>query len=143
MPVICKMTKSPKKESRINKKKNSRFSGVLAVISIVGFIEIIMKSFFQVSISEYSSFLWLMIMGIGFIIITKPLSLYRYSKESGMSESAFTALTTFVIGCMAIIAGILSLPFIGITHPILFATMGVISIISIIFIAFQQWIIKE
>lgn len=134
--ISKKIQKTTKEKTKI------RFSGTLAVISIIGFIEIIIQSFFQISLSDYSSFLWLLVMGIGFILVTEPVKLYRASKED-FGEMFFTRLTTFVLGCMAIIAGILSLPFIKIDHPILFATMGVISIISIIFIVFQQWIIKE
>lgn len=131
-----------KEEIKQKKKVSTKFAGVLAVISITGFSEIILNSLFNFSIQEYSSFLWLFIMGVGFILTTKPKNLYKKTKE-GMTENTFARLTTFVIGCMAIIAGLLSLPFININHPILSATMGVISIISIIFIIIQTWVLND
>ncbi|NCN52071.1 hypothetical protein GW931_03600 [archaeon] len=131
-----------KEEPKVKRKVSTKFAGVLALISITGFVEIILKSFFNVSLQQYSSFLWLFIMGFGFIIITKPKNLYKKTHEA-INENTFTRLTTFVLGCMAIIVGILSLPQVNIEHPILYATMGVISIISIIFIIIQTWVIKE
>ncbi|PJE81751.1 hypothetical protein COU58_00800 [Candidatus Pacearchaeota archaeon CG10_big_fil_rev_8_21_14_0_10_32_42] len=119
-----------------------KFAGILAVISIVGFSEIVLRNFFEISIQEYSSFLWFMIMGIGFLIISKPRVLYQTSKKH-FDEGSFSRLTTFVVGIIAIIAGVLSLPFVDINHPILFASMGIISIISIIFIIVQTWIIRN
>lgn len=131
-----------KKQSLNKTKISTKFVSVLAIISIFGFTEILMQNFFNISIREYSAFAWLMIMGIGFMLVSQPKNLYKTSKKA-FNETSFSRLTTFVIGCMAIIAGILSFPLINIEHPILFATMGVISIISIIFIVFQTWIIRE
>ena len=124
------------------RKVSTRFAGVLAIISITGFVEIILTRFFNISISEYSAFLWLMIMGIGFILVSRPKSLY-ISSQRRFDEGSFSRLTTLVLGAIAIVAAILSLPFIDVNHPILSASMGIISIIAIIFIIVQTWIIKE
>jgi len=132
-----------KKRVAVKKRKvSTRFAGVLAVISITGFLEIILTRFFNVSINSYSAFLWLLIMGIGFILVSQPKSLYKTSQKK-FDESSFSRLTTLVLGVIAIVAAILSLPFININHPILSASMGIISIIAIIFIIVQTWIIKE
>ncbi|SRR6056297_109636 len=131
----------PKKQI-LKSKVSTKFVSVLAIISIFGFTEILLQNFFNVSIREYSAFAWLMIMGIGFMLVSQPKNLYKTSKKA-FNETSFSRLTTFVIGMMAIIAGILSFPLINIQHPILYATMGVISIISIIFIVFQTWVIRE
>lgn len=134
-----------KKEVKIKKEKrkvSTRFAGVLAIISITGFLEIILTRLFGVSINAYSAFLWLLIMGFGFIIVSRPKSLYESSKKK-FDETSFSRLTTFVLGVIAIVAAVLSLPFINVNHPILSASMGIISIIAIIFIVVQTWIIKE
>ncbi|MCR4327123.1 MAG: hypothetical protein NUV46_00910 [Nanoarchaeota archaeon] len=134
-----KVKGKPIKEKR---KVSTKFAGILALISIVGFIEIILTSFFEISITEYSAFLWLTIMGAGLVLASKPKSLYETSKKK-FDEGSFSRLTTFVLGLIAIVSAVLSLPFINITHPILFASMGIISIISIIFIVVQTWFIKH
>jgi len=131
-----------KKRVQQKRKVSTRFAGVLAVISITGFLEIILTRFFNVSINNYSAFLWLLIMGIGFILVSQPKSLYKTSKKK-FDETSFSRLTTLVLGVIAIVAAILSLPFVNINHPILSASMGIISIIAIIFIIVQTWIIKE
>jgi uncharacterized membrane protein len=136
--IMKKEVKAKKPKRRVS----TKFAGILALISIVGFVQIILVSFFDISISDYSAFLWLMIMGIGFLVISKPKTLYETSKHE-FDEGSFSRLTTLVLGFMAIIAGILSLPFVNIEHPILFATMGIISIISIIFIIVQTWLIRN
>ena len=132
----------PKKQTSKKSKISTKFVSILAIISIFGFTEILLQNFFNISIQEYSTFAWLLIMGIGFLLVAQPKNLYKTSQKA-FNETSFSRLTTFVIGCMAIIAAVLSFPLINIEHPILFATMGVISIISIIFIVFQTWVIRE
>jgi hypothetical protein len=123
------------------KKIETRFIGVLAIISIIGFLEIVFSSLFNVNLSEYSSFFWLITMGIGFFVIARPGKLYNKVKES-FTELAFYRLITLIIGAFAIIAGFLSLPQFGMEHPVFLAIKGVISIIAIIFIAIQTWAMK-
>lgn len=139
MPPIKKQTN---KNQKHKKRVSTKFKGVLALISIIGFIEILLRSFFNVSITDYSSFLWLMTMGIGLILITNPKIFLKRAKRN-FNEASFSMLTTFVLGCMAIVAAILSFPLVNLEHPILSATMGIVSIISILFIIFQTWVIKE
>lgn len=96
------------------------------------------SSFFNFSIGGYQDVLWLIILGIGFILESKPKSFSKKKKETPV-----TNLSSLVIGFIAIIAGILSMPFIGIDHPVFLAVKGVISVIAIIFIIFQTWVVKE
>jgi len=128
--------------SKRKKKVSTKFVGVLALISIIGFLEIIIFSFFEFDLRDYSSFFWLIIMGMGFLIIARPRIFYKKAKES-FTELSFYRLTTLVVGTLAMIAGFLSLPQFGLTHPIFLAIKGVISIIAIIFIIFQTWIIRD
>ncbi|MEA3413950.1 MAG: hypothetical protein U9Q99_00275 [Nanoarchaeota archaeon] len=125
----------------VRKKIETRFIGVLAIISIIGFLEIVLMSLFNLNIAEYSSFFWLITMGIGFFVISRPGKLYTKVKES-FTELAFYRLITLIIGAFAIIAGFLSLPQFEINHPVFLAIKGVISIIAIIFIAVQTWTMK-
>jgi len=128
-------------KKKIAKKKANnplKFSGILAIISIIGFLEITTSSFFNFSFGEYIEFLWLSLMGIGFIIESSPKKIHEKK-----ADETVTDITSLVIGIIAIIAGVLSLPQISINHPVFSATKGVISLIAIIFIVIQTWIIKE
>lgn len=124
------------------RKVGATFAGVLAFISIVGFLEIISEGLFDYSFMEYSKSLWLFIMGIGFIISARPKNLYQTSKKQ-ITETSFARLTTLVVGFLAIISAILTLPQINITHPALGTTSAIISIIAILFIIAQTWILDH
>ncbi len=128
------------KNKKINKEKkiSLSFATILAIVSIIGFFDIMNSSFFDFSIGGYQDVLWLIILGIGFILESKPKSFSKKKKETPV-----TNLSSLVIGFIAIIAGILSMPFIGIDHPVFLAVKGVISVIAIIFIIFQTWVVKE
>jgi putative Mn2+ efflux pump MntP len=130
--------KMPKRKKEKKQRISLRFASILAIVSIIGFCEIILNSFFNLSFQEYISFLWLTLLGIGFILESKPKSLHKRK-----SNESVTNITSLVVGGMAIIAGILSIPQIGINHPVFFATKGVISLIAIIFIAIETWVVKN
>ena len=124
-------------ESRVTKS----FINVLAIISILGFIGIVSSTLFNYNIEGYIESLWLMFMGIGFLHEAHPIKL-MIRIRSEFKEQNFTALTTLTVGTMAFVAGILTLPQVGIINPALESIKGVISIIAIVFIIVQTWVIK-
>jgi len=135
--------KKPQTKKQVKKKKEKRkiaigFASILAIVSIIGFLDITLTSFFEFSFQSYMSFFWLCLMGVGFIIISKPKRLIRQKKDDSVTD-----ITALVVGVLAIIAGVLSLPFLAISHPVFFAIKGVISIIAIIFIALETWVVKN
>lgn len=117
----------------------TKFVGILALISIYGFTEIIFKSLLDISIIEYSNSVWLIVMSIGFFLAARPKSLYKTSKVV-ISENSFARIVTLIIGLLALISGVASLPQISIIHPALETTKAVVAIISVIFIALQTWV---
>ncbi|MCA9487999.1 MAG: hypothetical protein KC516_03490 [Nanoarchaeota archaeon] len=130
-----------KKELRKKEKKSMRvftFGSVLAIVSIVGFSQLILKSFFNFSIDHYSGFLLLTILGVGFIIQSQPKKLFNSNTGEPVND-----ITSLVIGALAIISGVLSLPFVQVNHPVVSAIPGIISIIAIIFIILETWVINN
>lgn len=123
-----------------NKEAQARlkFTSILAIISIIGFLEIVSSNFFNFSFADYIEFLWLALMGVGFIIGSKPKKIHKKNVDESITD-----ITSLVIGIIAIIAGILSIPQVGINHPVFQATKGVVSVIAIIFIAIQTWIVRK
>jgi hypothetical protein len=115
-----------------------KFAMALAVVSIIGFLEIMAGSFFGFNFGNYIEFLWLTVLGTGFILQSKPHILMKKRKDETVNSIA-----SLVLGAMAVIAGLLSLPFIGIIHPVFLATKGVISLIAIIFIVLETWVLVE
>ncbi|MFH0808343.1 MAG: hypothetical protein V1888_01880 [archaeon] len=131
------MIDKPIRETKISK----AFVNILAILSILGFVTIIAQALFNVDILKYTEALWLTILGLGFIIESSPLQLF-HSIRDNLEERNFTATTTLIIGLLAIIAGILSLPQINIQNSSFLAIKGIMSIIAIIFIIIQTWVLK-
>ena len=140
--IKAKSKKQLETQKLVRSRISSHFVYILAIVSIIGFLGIIVDSFFEINIDQYVSFLWLIVMGIGFILISKPKDLYEGTKI-GFDETKISRLTAFIIGVLAIIAGVLSIPQIDIQHPVFLAIKGEVSIISIIFIVIQTWVIHN
>lgn len=131
------MKDNPIRETKIS----TSFINILAILSILGFTSIISYTLFNKNITQYVETLWLTILGLGFIIESDPIKLF-HSIRNNLSQRNFTATTTLIIGTLAIIAGILSLPQINIQNPAFLAIKGIMSIIAIIFIIIQTWVLK-
>lgn len=132
-----KKKKTQKKQSKEKRKLSLKFASILAIVSIVGFLQITTNSLFQFSFEPYSDFLWLTIVGIGFLVMSKPKELTK-KKDEPINE-----ITALVIGVIAVVAGILSLPFLNVVHPLFLSIKGVIAIIAIVFIILETWFIKN
>ena len=138
---VVKKKKAKDKEGKKEKLKISlSFVSILAIVSILGFISIISKSFFEVDINLYIESLLLILIGAGFIMEANPKKIFN--KEKGLTSADFPKLTTFVIGILAILSGLLSFPFINLQHFVFLAIKGLISIIVIIFIIIETWFLK-
>lgn len=120
------------------RKISLRFASILAIVSIIGFFDIMSFSFFNFSLGNYQEVLWFVLLGIGFILEAHPESISKKPKDDSI-----TNITSLVIGSISIIAGILTIPFIGMDHIVFSATKGVISLIAIIFIALETWVMKN
>ena len=131
------MRDNPLRETKISK----AFVNILATLSILGFISIISYSLVNIDISKYMDPLWLIILGTGFIIESNPKKILHTIKHK-LEQENFTAMTTLIIGCLAIISGILSIPQIGIESSVFLAIKGLMSIMAIAFIVIQTWVLK-
>ena len=132
--------KSIKKRAKKRAKASHVFVSVLAIVSIMGFAAIISESWFGFKLNFYVESLILLVLGTGFILESEPKFIFKNKKE--IDKRNFGRLTTFVVGCLAIIAGILSFPYINIQHYVFLSIKGLISFIAIIFIIIQTWLIK-
>lgn len=128
------------KEGKVN--VSQKFVIALSIVSILGFLEIISSSLFNIDISDYIESLWLIIIGVGLVIEARIKKLKLITKK-GLTQDNMTHLTTIVIGFLAIISGILSLPEIGIDNPAFTATKGIVSIIAILFILIQTLLMRH
>jgi len=129
-----------KKFKNLDKTKVSKhFVTVLAIVSIIGFLGIISKTLFLKDIDGIIDSLLMIIIGFGLVLessLNKLISL-----RNGLDSNNFTNLITITIGAIALIIGILNLPFFKIENPSFFAMKGIISVIAIVIIIIQTWIV--
>lgn len=128
------------RKKRMKKSKASRnFVIALSVVSIIGFLNIVVESLFNSSFESYIESLWLVALGLGLILETSFKEL-RKVKRKGLTSDLLGKMTMVVVGALAIIASILSLPQIDIVNPTFLAVKGIISILAIVFIIVQTWV---
>jgi len=123
-------------------KASKSFVIALSVVSIIGFLSIVLESLFYVKINNYIETLWLITLGIG-LILEISLRKLKKVKTEGLTPEVLGELTMLIVGSFAVIAGFLSLPQINIQNPSFLAIKGIISILAILFIILQTWITKE
>ncbi len=131
-------------EKRVERKSRASrtFIIALSLVSVIGFLNIMTESLFEFTFTEYIDSLWLFVLGGGLILETSLAELKRI-KTNGLSSEMLGKITMMVVGALAIIAAILSLPQIYSQSPTFFAVKGIISILAIIFIILQTWISKK
>lgn len=112
----------------------------LAIISILGFVGISAYAFVGFEwLSNNTAALMLMILGIGFAFEGK-IREWADFKNNGYNSSEVTHLITGFIGLISFFVGFLAL--IGLQGDVLLATQGIISLIAILIIAVQTWVVK-
>jgi Sec-independent protein secretion pathway component TatC len=127
----------------IVKRKTSRNLVIaLSIVSIIGFVSIILESLFYINISEYIDTFLLVVLGLGLIFETSIGELKLIKKE-GLNSEYLGKITMIVVGSLSVIAGVLSLPQINILNPSFLAVKGIISLLAIVFIILQTWVAKH
>lgn len=121
-------------------KVSESFIVALAIVSIVGFGGIVSSNLFGRDINPYTESLLMIIIGVGLIIESEIKKLKRLKKQ-GLTPTNFTHLTTAVIGIFALLSGVLSFPTINLQNPSFLAMKGIVSVIAIVFIIIQTWIV--
>lgn len=135
-----------KKESEKSEKKfkvtaSDKFVMILAIVSIIGFAGIVSYTLFDFNLENYVEPLWMIVIGIGFIIEARFETIKKIRVE-GITPTNFTHLTTLIIGIIAIFAGIFSIPQIAIKATGFLAVKGILSLIAIVVIVVQTWLVK-
>jgi hypothetical protein len=135
--------KKDKFKAKKTRRKTSRnFVIALSIVSIIGFVSIILESLFYVDISGYIDTLWLLALGMGLILETSLRELKSIERK-GLTSEYLGKITMIVVGSLAIIAGALSIPQVNIQNPSFLAVKGIISILAIVFIILQTWVAKN
>jgi hypothetical protein len=142
--AIKKEIYAEEEESEKNPKRKTSRNLVIAlsIVSIIGFVNIILESLFYINISEYIDTFLLIVLGLGLIFETSIGELKSINKE-GLNSEYIGKITMIVVGSLSVIAGVLSLPQINILNPSFLAVKGIISLLAIVFIILQTWVAKH
>ena len=121
-------------------KVNKKFVYALSIVSIIGFLAIFLESFFGYSfVSNNQSALILLVLGTGLVIESEIKKMIRGIKLKTARSIDLTHILTGIVGIIAILSGLLSL--FSIATPQIEATKGIISLLAIVFIFLETWVI--
>lgn len=129
------------KEEKFKVTASNKFVMILAIVSIIGFAGIVSYTLFDFDIDGYVEPLWMIVIGVGFLIEARFDTIKKIRVE-GINPTNFTHLTTLIIGVIAIFAGIFSIPQIAIEATGFLAVKGILSLIAIVVIIAQTWLVK-
>jgi len=135
------MKKEGEKKGNNGKIEPKTFVIVLSLISILGFIGIISETIFDYDMNGFIESVWIIILGLGLLIETKFTKLK--SIRNGLTSDNMPQLTNLLIGAVAVLAGIFSLPTFKITNPVFHSLRGLLSLIAIVIIITETWVIKK
>lgn len=120
-------------------KVSHRFVTALSIVSIFGFLGIVSQTIFNYNLSFYVESMLMLIIGVGLMIEARIKKLKSLAK--GITSTNITHLTTIIIGFIALLAGIFSFPGLRLEFQAFLAIKGIISIIAILVIIIQTWVI--
>jgi len=139
--TVANKKKVEQTDSGRKTKASHKFIMILAIISIISFLGIVSNTLFDFSLGFYIEALWMLVIGVGFLIEGQVHRLKNIRSE-GLTPRNFTNLTTVVIGIIAIATGIFSLPQIRIENSGFLAVKGIVSLVAIVIIIIQTWIVE-
>lgn len=120
-------------------KITNTFLYALAIISIIGFLGIIGNTWFNFDfISQNASALILIVLGVG-LAVEGQIRRWKHMTKGGISSNELSHIVTGIVGLVAIIVGFLEL--VGLSGATLIATKGIISVIAVIVIILETWVV--
>ena len=124
------------------KKGYKKFLFFLIMIDLTWFGSVVLDNLFGFSLQDYGEFAWTFLFAMALIFMSDLKRIFRMGVEGFNSEN-FSSLATFIIGIIALIISILSLPQIAIESPVMNAVKGIIALIAIIYVFLDALVIKS
>lgn len=122
------------------KKITTAFAYSLAIISILGFVSIILNSWFEFDfITKYTAGLILIVLGIG-LIFESQIRRWKYIRRTGITNDELAHIVTGIVGILSLVIGFLDI--IGFSSIKFESIKGLISLIAIVVITIETWLVK-
>jgi midasin (ATPase involved in ribosome maturation) len=120
------------------------FNIILAVVSIIGFMSIIIRTFSGTDASKFMDMLLLLLIGAG-ILLKMDLTKLSGLKEEGLTSAQFSRIIGIIIAVLAMLTGLFNVVPSDRIHNWsgFMAIKGIVSIIAIIVIVIETWVLRE
>jgi len=123
-------------------KTRTGFDIALTFYSLFGFLAIILLWISSLDISLWAVTVLMISSGIAFMYEGQVQNLRRMFADGRISGNEFSNLITIIIGALAIIVGILSIPLFELSYVTLDIFTGIIALIAFIVIIIQTWVVN-
>lgn len=117
--------------------KRVKFTAWLGIVSIIGFVSILITSLTGFDFGAYADSLLFLI--IGFALFLTGGAKFFYYFKNGLTASEINRIVTVAVGVASMVVGILIAPFIGIFAPVVDAVKIIIAVIAIIVISLEVY----
>lgn len=118
------------------KTKNIKFTTYLAIISLLGYLTILLKSAFGTDIQAWVDSSLFLLIGLSLFIGGGYRLIFTYFKN-GLTYEEINKIVAVVLGAVSMLIGILTTPLLNIQYVIIDAVKIFISLIAIFVIILQ------
>lgn len=120
--------------------KNIKFTTGLSIVSIIGFITILISSTTGFDIGAYADSLLFLIIGF-FLFLAGGARFFVYFKN-GLTTDEINRLVTVAVGFASIITGVLIAPFFNLNFTVLNGVKAIIAVVAIMVIVMEMLVKK-
>lgn len=114
------------------------FGFYLMVISVLGYLAILVSSLFNVDIGPWVDSMLFLLIGSALLISGGVRFFFRYFKN-GLTTAEINRIVSIVVGMASVITGILIAPFFSIQAEVLNGVKAVIAVIAILTILAERY----
>lgn len=124
------------------KKAYKKFLFFLILIDLAWFSSVAADNLLGLKLQEYGEFAWTFLFAMGMIIVSDLKKVFGITAK-GISSENFSSIVTFMIGVLALITAVLSLPQIALDNPVMRAVKGIVALIAIIYVLLDALILEK
>jgi len=122
------------------RKTTNTFLTALAIASIMGFLVIVLNSFFSIDFGEFIPSILMVIFGLAFLVEGQVRLWFNKFKTGGYSSTEVTHIITGSVGITALVTGVIGFFVEG--NTTFTALQGIIAVIAILVIAIETWVVN-
>lgn len=119
-----------------------KFLFFLVMIDLVGFLIIALNNLVGLNLKVYSEFAWTLLFSFGLILISDVKKILSIGRK-GIKTDNFSSLVTFIIGVLALVVAILSLPQFNIVSPTMSSIKGIVALIAVSYVIIEIFFVKK